>query len=112
MNNLEAWSTGRVRMGIEGGAVAPVFAAVEILRIALLVHVMARADSDDPSLAGTFPIVMTAIEAYPLMSLAPDPLAEMGKRIAELFFSKVAQSVQEAREHPPELAGDNGAKPS
>ncbi len=111
MNNLEAWSTGRIRMEIIGSTI-PVFAAVEILRISRLVYCIGRADSDDPGLANYFPVLLSSIEVYPAVSLVADPLADLGKRVAEAFFAQVAETVEAARKlaagEPP---FDNPARP-
>ncbi len=92
MNNLEAWSTGLVRVEIEGHE--PVFAAVEIMRVSHLVHVIMRADSNDPAFAGVFPMVMTAVEVYPAISMAVDPLDDMGKRIADGFLTGAVERIK------------------
>lgn len=99
MANMEAWSTGAVRMEVEGGHL-PVVAAVELVRISALVHVIARADTEDPAFRAGFPIMMTTIEVYPLVSVARDPLAELGKRCADEFFASVVAHVKLVLEQP------------
>ncbi len=87
-------------MEIEGGYLA-VTATVELLKIATLVHVVARADCSDPKLRDAFPIAMTAVERYPALSLARDPLVDMGKQIAEQFFDQVKGVVRTKLSAPP-----------
>jgi len=91
--NMEAWSTGAVRIEVDEGHL-PIVASVELLHVHQLVHVIARADSDDPAFAGCLPAVMTAVEWFPKVSLARDPLAELGQRVRGAFFEGVREQAQ------------------
>jgi len=91
--HMEAWSTGAVRMEVDDGH-QPVTATVEVLRISRLVQVLARADTDDPAFRAGFPIVMATVELYPAVSLARDPLVELGKTVADAFFAQVIEHVK------------------
>jgi hypothetical protein len=94
---MEAWSTGSVRIEVQGGHL-PIVAAVEVLRLSQLCHVIARADTEDPAFRAHFPIVMATVEPYPFVSLARDPLADLGKTVADAFFAQVKDVVRQALE--------------
>jgi hypothetical protein len=93
MANMEAWTTGAVTLQVEGGHL-PVTAAVEVLRVSELVHVIARADSDDPDFAEVLPAVFTSVERYPKVSVARDPLAELGERLGRMFFDSIVLQIR------------------
>ncbi len=91
---MEAWSSGEVRIEVDGGY-RPIVAVVELVRISKLVHVIARAESDDPAFRDILPQVLSAVEVYPALSLARDPLVELGARVARIFVDGVSASVRE-----------------
>ncbi len=93
-NQMEAWSSGEIRIEVDGGH-RPIVAVVELVRISRLVHVIGRADSDDPAFREMLPQVLSAVEVYPLLSVARDPLVELGAHVARVFAEGVAASVRD-----------------
>lgn len=90
---VEAWSSGTIKMEIDG-AYLPVEASVECMRIGVLVQVLARADALDPAFRDVFPIVATRIERFSVLSLARDPLAEIGQACAHDFINQVGETIR------------------
>ena len=72
----------------------PVDVSVELMRIGVLVHVIARADATDPAFRDSFPMMFSRVERYPVLSIARDPLAELGQSMARSFVDEVAQTVR------------------
>ena len=95
MNQPEAWGSGTMKLALEGDGegYAPIFVAVEMLRISRLVHVMARADTDEPRFKADFPIVLATVEAYPEVYVDRDPLQTLGVRMRDSFVNQVHQHI-------------------
>lgn len=90
---LETWRSGHMTIELEGSPYKPVQASVELMRLGLLVMVIARADCDPKDNLGGFPIVASSVEWYPVQSLAPDRIAQMGAAMRDAFLDRIRQVV-------------------
>lgn len=96
---MEGWSSGLVHMKVDGLR-DTVLWCVELVRVANLVNVMARAESVDPLLGAAFPIVLVRVEFYPATSIigvgSRDPIVELGLRMRDTFLAEVTQRIRDA----------------
>jgi hypothetical protein len=95
--SLEAWSSGALRFEFDIGRAA-ITVAVELLRLNHLVHVMGRAETDDPRFRELFPLALASVEPYPVGSVARSPIAELGARMVKSFvdqaFTMIAKQLE------------------
>jgi hypothetical protein len=93
-SSVSRWSTGRIELEAPGHEM--VVGAIELFRIGLLVHVVARFDTTDKAYLASelFPMVLSTVELFPSASIHPEPMTELGEQVTRGMLQTVQSELQ------------------